>query len=409
MDTFARILLIPGMLCMFGCGVEFSPQHELLDKWSSPLEDLVNAARAEKSDALIVLENGTVVVEQYFTSRRPHFAMSATKSVVNLAISLLLQDGILSSIDQRASDFFSEWEGTEKSAITIRHLMNHTSGLNHLGRVANQGHISNGLQLELISPVGSKWMYNNNAIDLLALLFYRATGEHLDTFLDRRLWAPLRISSVSWIKDNDGVPLAAGEMLIEPIDLAKVGQLILQNGVYGKIRVIDQHWLQASFKQSQQFNSLNGNLWWRHSNVVLTRSIVEKWIQAGLPDVFEDKLNPALDRPVFPENFLYSSRYLPSELLQMVKDVLESKDLFDEFYEFYRTHPSMTYFQFVEEEKLVSAMGWLGNYLTVDQASNRVFVRMRAPTQDDYDRGNAGLPAENEFLSLPKYIKALRD
>ncbi|CRD51882.1 Putative penicillin-binding protein/beta-lactamase (fragment) [Stenotrophomonas indicatrix] len=94
-------------------------------------------ARNAHSDA-VYIESGRGVLLQIAPAAgedRIHL-MSATKSVVALAIGLLLDDGKLASIDEPVSTVYPEWRQGRKRDITIRMLMDHTSGLQN---VANAG------------------------------------------------------------------------------------------------------------------------------------------------------------------------------------------------------------------------------------------------------------------------------
>ena len=63
--------------------------------------------------------------------------------------------------------------------------------------------------------------HSNNGIDLLAALAGKLAGEPTDRYLNERLFRPMGIADVDWVRDKKGVPLGAGEMLIRPLDLAK--------------------------------------------------------------------------------------------------------------------------------------------------------------------------------------------
>src|SRR5690349_17681705 len=71
------------------------------------------------------------------------------------------------------------------------------------------------------------------------------------------------ITSVSWIHDKRGVPLGAGEMSIRPLDLANVGEAILDGGVWQGKAVIPPGWMTQSTAPSTTFAPNYGLLWWR--------------------------------------------------------------------------------------------------------------------------------------------------
>ena len=94
--------------------------------------------------------------------------MSATKSVVALAIVLLLDEGKLASLDEPVSNIFAEWKQGRKRDITVRMLLDHTSGLQN---VANAGEeleaapdlVKLALAAELSSDPGTTFSYNTKA------------------------------------------------------------------------------------------------------------------------------------------------------------------------------------------------------------------------------------------------------
>ena len=102
---------------------------------SAALDQLVAAAEKSHTDALVIWQDGKPLGEWYFGKPvEPIEAMSATKSVVNLAMGKLITDGKIKSLDQPVWEFYPEWRQGRKKNITIRHLLNHTSGLQNFPR-----------------------------------------------------------------------------------------------------------------------------------------------------------------------------------------------------------------------------------------------------------------------------------
>ena len=119
--------------------------------------------RAEKSgsDAVVVIKDGKLVANWNFgTPAGPIEAMSATKSIVNLAVGRLIDQGKIKSLDQPVGDFFNEWRQGRKAKITIRHLLNHTSGLQnqaHTGDIyASPDFVQLALAAELSDDPGAQ-------------------------------------------------------------------------------------------------------------------------------------------------------------------------------------------------------------------------------------------------------------
>ncbi len=96
-------------------------------------------AKQERTSALVILRDGKLVVEDYFGGRnQPLVAMSATKSVAALAIAHLSEAGRL-DLDKPLTQIFPEWDDGNFDPITVRHLLNHTSGLATGGPTSGTG------------------------------------------------------------------------------------------------------------------------------------------------------------------------------------------------------------------------------------------------------------------------------
>ena len=226
-------------------------------------------ARAAHSDAVLVWKDGKTLLElQPETGEEPVHLMSATKSVVALAIMLLLDDGKLASVDEPVSNIFAEWKQGRKRDITVRMLLDHTSGLQN---VANAGEeleaapdlVKLALAAELSSDPGATFSYNNKATNLLPGIVERLAGEPMDAYLEARLFKPLGIARYTWLKDGAGTPLGMAGLSLSDRDLAKIGQLLLDGGVTpAGTRVLSERSVALLTGASARSPDV-GLLWWR--------------------------------------------------------------------------------------------------------------------------------------------------
>ncbi|WP_294990891.1 serine hydrolase domain-containing protein [uncultured Stenotrophomonas sp.] len=226
-------------------------------------------AKAAHSDAVLVRHNGATLLQQTPSSgEAPVHLMSATKSVVALALVLLLDEGKLASLDEPVSTFYPEWKQGRKKDITVRMLLEHTSGLQN---VANAGEELEGapdlvklaLAAELSSDPGSAFSYNNKATNLLPGIVEHLAGQPIDSYLDTRLFKPLGITHYSWMKDQAGTPLGMAGLSLTARDLVAIGQLLLDRGLApsGK-RVLSEHAVALLTRESARSPDV-GLLWWR--------------------------------------------------------------------------------------------------------------------------------------------------
>ncbi|HEX7049228.1 MAG TPA: serine hydrolase domain-containing protein [Longimicrobiales bacterium] len=177
------------------------------------LDRLIRAAAEAHSDAVVILHDGELVGAWYAGGeRRKIEAMSATKSIVNLAIGRLVTTGAIASIDVPVHTFYPEWNHGRKAKITIRHLLNHTSGM-QADRTTEEIYASPdfvrlALDAEITSEPGTEFFYNNKAVNLLAGIVEKASGKRMDLFLRDDLFAKLGITDFGWSLDRAGIPTA---------------------------------------------------------------------------------------------------------------------------------------------------------------------------------------------------------
>ncbi|MGV3617833.1 MAG: serine hydrolase domain-containing protein [Fimbriimonas sp.] len=265
----------------------------------SPIDPAALAAlerRAEESRSatLVVLHEGRAVVDRTFIPKRiPIETMSATKSIVGLAVGFLVDDGKL-KLDTPIHSLFPEWKEGPRSEITVRHLLEQTSGLEADRTTekvyASPDFVRYALDAPAVTPPGTAFFYNNRATNLLAGVVARAAGKPLDAFVDERLFRPLEIREWGWTKDRAGNPHAMSGLQMRAEDLAKIGQLMLDRGVWKGKRVLSEKWIEESIAagpfQPNVTGVEYGRLWWRYldgAGFVVDEPLLAKW-RAAKPD-----------------------------------------------------------------------------------------------------------------------------
>lgn len=138
---------------------------------------------------------------------------SVTKQFTAAAVLLLAQQGKL-SLDDPARKYIPELPDYG-APITIRHLLNHTSGLRDWGSVAAIGgwprttrEYTHAHVLEILSrqrslnyPPGAEYSYTNSGFNLLAILVGRVAGKALPEFTREHIFTPLGMASTQWRDD----------------------------------------------------------------------------------------------------------------------------------------------------------------------------------------------------------------
>lgn len=343
------------------------------------LDAVLEGARQQHSDAVVIVKNGKLVIDESFgADATPMFAMSASKAITALAVMHLVEHEGL-DLDAELGSLFPELVGTDKAAITVRQLLSHTSGLprSRGGSAAIVSILDQVTAARLDFSPGTAFGYSNIAVDFLAVVVHRAAGTFLDAYLQEHIFDPLGISTATWMKDRSGHPMAAGELSIRPIDLAKVGQMMADGGAWAGARVLTGDTITAVTAAAQSYDPSSGLLWWRKLpvQILLTAEIVETWKSAGLSGEALAAMTTMVGR-AFPSEQRFRETLWDetahSVLIELRAFFAQNMDL---------PFPNARADGPVES---FSARGWLGQRLVVVPSCQIVGVRMRAPTAQDY-------------------------
>ncbi len=229
---------------------------------------LVERGRSSHSDALVVFHRGRLAGEWYFDKpRRKIEAMSVTKFVVNLIVGRLVSTGIIKSLDTPVASYFPEWKQGLKKDITLRHLLDQTSGLQNVPRADLEIYpspdvVKLALAAEVSDPPGAKWSYNNKAVNLIAGVIERAAGKKMDLLFREDLCKTMGITDTGWDRDTAGNPYCMAGLKIHAKDLAKFGVLVVNRGAWKGKRLIAARWFANSLKPATPLRRNYGLLWW---------------------------------------------------------------------------------------------------------------------------------------------------
>nr|WP_299341327.1 serine hydrolase [Allomuricauda sp.] len=353
----------------------------------SVLDKLKKRTLETHSDAVIIKQNGKTIYEYSSGQEKPIYIASAGKSLASLAIGKLIEQKLLDSIDQPVYTIFPEWKQGTKKKITVRMLLNHTSGLQNNPNAsvelepAPDYQVDNIIKLalaaELSDEPGTVVSYNNKAVSLLGGIVQELSGKPFDDFFVDEFYKPMNIEEYSWIEDKSGNPTLHGAFIIKPTDLLKFGELLLNNGVYDGKRIIEESWVKQSLRQSQEFTPIWGLLWWRlpsYEKRIIDDAIWSRWKKEGVSNDFLRKLMPLL-------NVLFESK---EEFFEALK-----KELGENWSQILNKQiPSnMGWSSKIYGKEILAyyANGFRGNFLVVVPESDLVAIRMADSKDFNYD------------------------
>jgi CubicO group peptidase (beta-lactamase class C family) len=224
------------------------------------------------TDGLVILSGGRIAQEHYFhgmTARTPHILMSVSKSVLGIVAAILINEGELTT-DTPVTDVIPELAGTAYEGATIRHLLDMRVAV----EFDENYHAASGMIIDYrkshswnpIDPGekptdmrsffkrltkadgyhGDRFHYVSPNTDLLGWVLERSSGKRYADLVADLLWLPMGAAESAYITvDRFGAPRCAGGICATVLDLARLGQLMLQRGKREGQQIIPEGWIQS--------------------------------------------------------------------------------------------------------------------------------------------------------------------
>jgi CubicO group peptidase (beta-lactamase class C family) len=231
-----------------------------------------NAAKVETIYSLLVIKNGYLIAEDYFNEGsidQKDRLQSVTKSFTSALVGIALDQGYLSSVDQKMLDFFPEVADQitdpRKEQITIRDLLQMRAGYPWeetdpaLWDGLLSGHYPPLIEeFPLTADPGTEFNYSNLSSNWIGIIVDRATGMNLKAYAEENLFLPLGVEAGEWGTDAEGHNNGCGDLHLTPRDAAKFGLLYLNDGEYEGNQVVPAGWVHDSLQRYSEDINLTG-------------------------------------------------------------------------------------------------------------------------------------------------------
>lgn len=324
-----------------------TPAAQALDP--KPLEQLIGRIRSNEFghvDRLAIIRNGHLVVDERFardyrvisagkssaigcgvnacqdSARAHHYnylhpdyhpwwqgselhtLQSVTKSIAATVIGVAIHNGAIRNVAAPLLSFFDAYDLSGVDArlrkATLADLLTMRTGiewhevdrpLDETNTTLQLERSSDWIRFTLAQPMdaepGAKWAYNSGGSQLLSEVIRQATGTHADEYARKFLFEPLGITRFHWKRTPTGHPDTEGGLYLDATDLARIGQLYLDDGVWQGKRILPAGWArQATARHVPNINANPnspgyGYQWWRYD-----RRGVEVWAGNGFGGQF---------------------------------------------------------------------------------------------------------------------------
>lgn len=244
-------------------------------------QEALDAARAyteaSKAEAFIVWHDGRIQDEAYFNGAAadtPLASKSLSKPMTAMIIGRAIQMGHIKSLDQSVADYITEWQGTPKAAMKLRHLLDMRTGFLEQGFSPdpaspwNLAYLSSDHGTYIIQDYplthepGTRYGYSNATSELIAVVIERATGRRYAEFVGTELLAPVGAPGGEvWINRPEGLAHSGCCMMLPARSWLHMARLLLDDGVVNGKRLLPEGYVQEMATATAQNPHYGLGLW----------------------------------------------------------------------------------------------------------------------------------------------------
>lgn len=226
---------------------------------STALLEFVNTldSRIEGMHSVMVVRNGRVIAEGWwkpYAAENNHVLYSLSKSFTSTAVGFAVAEGKL-SVDDLVLDHFPEDAPADPSAnlkaMRVRDLLTMSTGHQDEPPTAPDAVSAESFLAQPVPHLpGTHFKYNTAATFMQSALVQKVTGQTVLDYLKPRLFEPLGIGHPVWDQNSQGICLGGYGLRVRTEDIAKLGQLFLQQGEWEGRQLLPAAWVgQATSKQ----------------------------------------------------------------------------------------------------------------------------------------------------------------
>lgn len=239
---------------------------------------LQSARQMPRLHSVLVSQDDTLIVEEYFNGRRPSDSAnvkSVSKSIMSALVGIAISQGHIESVDQPIVDYerlIDAGQDPRKRAITVGNLLSMQAGLettsfyNYGAWVLSDDWVRFALEQPMIAEPGTRLLYSTGNTHLLSAIITEATGGSTWQFAREQLARPLGFDLPAWPQDPKGIYFGGNNMELTPRQMLEFGRLYLNRGSVDGRQLIPADWIDLSLtpraESSRESGRYYGLGWW---------------------------------------------------------------------------------------------------------------------------------------------------
>jgi CubicO group peptidase (beta-lactamase class C family) len=209
---------------------------------------------------VVVLRDGRRIAERYYngeTAKTLHDIRSAGKSITALLAGIAIDRGAIRSVDDPVQLYWQEAAGSAIGSVPLRDLLTMRSGLaafdedpaspgNEDKMDAAADPLAFVRSIPRAETPGSRYRYNSATAYTAGIVVARAAGKRMSDFARQVLFTPLGITRWRWEADAAGYTKGQGNLWLTTRSLARIGEMVRNDGRYGKRQVVSAQWIREA-------------------------------------------------------------------------------------------------------------------------------------------------------------------
>ncbi len=239
------------------------PMHKNYNLMSLNARDL-GFIDSMETTAFLVFKNDSLLFEKYFENtdvETTSNSFSMAKSFTSILIGKAIDEGYIKSVDQKVSDFLPEYANGNDAELTIKHLLQMTSGIpfgesysSPFGYMAKAYYGKNlpeeTFKFHVEKAPGTFWIYEGGNTVLLGMILEKATGRTVSDYFFQKVWSCIGAEyNTYWNLDHKGgLEKTYTGVYATARDFARIGKLYMHGGVWDKDTIISPEYVRQSLE-----------------------------------------------------------------------------------------------------------------------------------------------------------------
>ncbi len=241
-------------------------------------KNIVDDLHHSNTASFLVVKNGKIIHEQYWNgynelSKTNSFSMA--KAVTVMLLGKAIEEGKISSVDDRFTDYFPEFKNKEFAEnLTLKNLAQMESGLNWEENYKNpflpnakvyygRSLIKATFSRKFKQHPGERFEYQSGSTQLLGFAVRKAVNQTLASYLSEKIWTPLGMEQdAEWSTDESGMEKTYCCIHSTTRDFAKLGQLFLNDGKAGDQQILNLDFVNQMRAPTEKSDEIYGMGFW---------------------------------------------------------------------------------------------------------------------------------------------------